>query len=424
MESEHTVYIGVRNGWGADTLFGLSRIDRRHHLWIIGKTGAGKSTLLRNLIIQDIEAGEGVGVIDPHGDLAVELLDHIPAWRTDHVVYFNPADQEYPIGLNLLRSVSAEKRHLVASGLVSALKSIWRDSWGPRLEYVLYASCAALLECENVSVLGIQRLLSDARYRAWVVKQVRDPVVRAFWLNEFGRYDQRFLQEVIAPIQNKVGQLLMAPPIRNIFGQVKSKIDPRFMMDHGRILIANLSKGQLGEDKANLLGALLITQFQLAAMERADTPEHRRRDFFLHIDEFHNFSTDSFAGILSEARKYRLCLTLSHQFIDQVRPEIRNAVFGNVGSLIAFRVGESDAHVLEREFGGTYAASHFAGLGNHEVCVRHLSSGESREPFTAKTLPPLSPNHRRRDTIIQRSRQRYATPRTIVEEKIRRWMTH
>ena len=422
MDNDHTTYIGHREGWGGTSLFGLSRADRRHHLYLIGKTGAGKTTLLRNLIIQDIEAGEGVGVIDPHGDLASELLDFIPPCRTDDVVYFNPADQDYPIAFNLLRNVPPDTRHLVASGIVSALKSIWRDSWGPRLEYVLYAACAALLECENVTILGVQRMLSDARYRAWVIRQVRDPAVHAFWVNEFERYDERFKQEVIAPVQNKVGQLLMAPPIRNIFGQVKSKIDPRFMMDDRRILIANLSKGRLGEDKANLLGALLVTQFQRAAMERADTPESNRVDFYLHLDEFHNFSTDSFASILAEARKYRLCLTLSHQYVDQLRDEVREAVFGNVGSLISFRVGETDAKRLEREYGGGYSAHQFADLGNHEICAKLLMDGAHREPFLGRTLPPICRKYQQRVTILKRSRERYGTPRPLVEERIVRWL--
>lgn len=422
MEHDHTVYIGMRQQWGGEAPFGLSRVDRRQHLYIIGKTGAGKSTLLRNLIVQDIEAGEGVGIIDPHGDLADELLDFIPPRRTDHVVYFNPADQDYPVALNLLHTVPVERRHLVAAGVVSALKSIWRDSWGPRLEYILYAACAALLDCENVSLLGVQRMLSDARYRAWVVRQVRDPVVRAFWEEEFTQYDARFRQEAIAPIQNKVGQLLMAPPIRNILGQVRSTIDPRFMIDDRRILIANLAKGRLGEEKANLLGALLVTQFQLAAMSRADVPERTRQDFYLHIDEFHNFSTDSFASILSEARKYRLCLTLAHQYSDQLRQEVRDAVFGNVGSLVVFRVGETDGVRLEAEFGGRYTAPQFADLANHEVYAKLLSEGRFPEPFMGRTLPTISRRYGGRDRIIRRSRERYSTPRQTIEEKIERWL--
>lgn len=422
MENEHIAYIGLRQSWGGESPFGLSRTDRRQHLYLIGKTGSGKTTLLRNLILQDIEAGEGVGLIDPHGDLAEELLDFIPPRRTDDVVYFNPADIEYPVALNLLRRTSPEKRHLVAAGLVASLKSIWRDSWGPRLEYILYATCAALMECENVSLLGVQRMLSDPRYRAWVVRQVRDPAVKTFWETEFARYDPRFLQEAIAPIQNKVGQLLMAPPIRNIIGQVKSKIDPRFLIDDGRILIANLSKGRLGEERASLLGALLVTQLQLAAMERAEVPESARRDFFLHIDEFHNFTTDSLAGILSEARKYRLCLTLAHQYSDQLRDEVREAVFGNVGSLVVFRVGEADGARLSRELGGAYTAQQLADLANRQVCAKLLADGDFPEPFLGHTLPPIARRYGGRDVIVRRSRERFATPRGIVEEKIQRWL--
>jgi len=420
--SNDNLNIGIRKVWGGEKPFGLSRADRRQHLYAIGKTGTGKSTLLRNLILQDIAAGEGVAVIDPHGDLAEELLNFIPPWRTDHVVYFDPADEQYSVGLNLVGRVPRGQRHLTASGITSAFKSIWHDSWGPRLEYFLYACVAALLDCENVSLLGVQRMLVDEQYREWVVKQIKDPSVRSFWTDEFTTYDARFLTEILSPVRNKVGQLLMAPPMRHVLGQVSSTFDPRFMMDRGRILIANLSKGKLGEDKANLLGAILVTQFQLAAMSRADIPEENRRDFYLYIDEFHNFSTDSFASILSEARKYRLCLTLAHQYVDQLRPEIRNAIFGNVGSMISFRIGESDASALERAYGDSYTGSEFTGLGNFEVLVKLLDWGADREPFRATTLPPSGKMYGSRQNIIERSRQRYATPRGVVEDKIRRWL--
>jgi hypothetical protein len=421
MDKEHIV-IGTREHWGQKLPFALSPNDRRQHLYTIGKSGAGKTTLLRNLILQDIEAGHGVGVIDPHGDLATDLLDHIPRRRIEDVAYFNPADVEYPVGLNLLGSVPVENRHLVASGIVSVFKSIWRDFWGPRMEYILYATVAALLECQNVSLLGVQRMLSDARYRAWVVKQVKDPMVRSFWVNEFENYDSKFLQEAIAPIQNKVGQLLMSPHLRNVLGQVRSRIDARFMMDRGRIFIADVSKGKLGEDKSNLIGALLVTQFQLAAMSRADVPEHERRDFFLCVDEFQSFATDSFVSILSEARKYRLCLTLSHQYVEQLKPEIREAVFGNVGSIVAFRVGQRDAEVLEREFGSAYPAGHFTRLSNYEVYAKLLNDGEWGEPFAGMTLPPVGARHGHGETVVRRSREKYATARQAVEEKIRRWL--
>lgn len=265
-------------------------------------------------------------------------------------------------------------------------------------------------------------MLTDRRYRAWVVKQVQDPIVRSFWLNEFEAYSERFTQEAIAPIQNKVGQLLMSPHLRNILGQVRSKIDARFMMDRGRIFIADLSKGKLGEDKAFLIGALLVTQFQVAAISRADIAEEHRRDFFLYVDEFQSFTTESFVSILSEARKYKLCLTLSHQYIEQLKPNIRDAVFGNVGSMVAFRIGHADAKVIEHEFGETYTAGQLTQLGNYEVCVKLLTGGEWKEPFRGRTFPFQGEIHGRRRTIIRRTREKYATRRDVVEDKIRRWV--
>jgi hypothetical protein len=418
-----TTYIGNRNIWGDEKPFGISSVDRRQHLYAIGKTGTGKTNLLRNLICQDIERGFGVGVIDPHGDLAEELLDCIPSWRSDHVLYFDPADSDFPIGFNLVRSSLGSRRYLESSGLVGAFRHIWRESWGPRLEYILYAAIAALMECENVSLLSVPRMLIDEGHRRWVLNQVRDPIVRSFWETEFDRFDKRFLAETIAPIQNKVGQLLMAAPLRNVLGQVKSKIDPRFIMDNGRLFIANLSKGRLGEDKANLLGSLLVSKFQTAAMERTDMPEELRKDFHLYIDEFHNFSTDSFAGILSEARKYRLNLTLSHQYIDQMTKEVRDAVFGNVGSLVSFRTGLRDAAVLANEFGSEYSANQFTDLPNYHIRVKLLNHGEYGEPFLGKTAPPSSHFYGHRQNLMKRSRERFGTRRDLVESKIRRWLS-
>jgi hypothetical protein len=422
MEHDDLIQIGMRNVWGGEKAFGLSPADRRHHTYVIGKTGSGKSTLLRNLILQDIRAGRGVGVVDPHGDLAHELLDFIPRNRINDVVYLDPADLRHPIGLNLLHRVSPETRHLAASGIVGAFRNLWIDSWGPRTEYILTAAVAALLDAEGTTLLGVQRMFSDPRYLRWVVRQIKNPVVRGFWTDEFLRYDERFLREAIAPIQNKVGRLLMSPPIRNILGQVRSKIDAGFMMNNRRILIANLSKGRIGADTTSLLGALLVTEFQLAAMARADTPEPSRQDFHLYIDEFHNFATDSFATILSEARKYRLCLTLSHQYIDQLKPEVRQAVFGNVGNLLTFRVGEADARILEREIGGGYSARYFGELANFHVCAKLLRDGEHADPFSGTTVPPLFERCGRRETIVKRSRERYGTPRASVEDRIKRWM--
>ena len=420
---EHFSHIGTREIWGGLHPVGLSLSDRRQHLYLIGKTGSGKTTLLRNLIVQHLAAGHGVALIDPHGELAEELLDCIPPHRADDLVYFNPGDLDFPIGLNLIANVTPDDRHLVASGIVGAFKSIWRDSWGPRIEYILYNAITALLDCPNTSLLGVNRMLTDARYRRRIVAKVRDPFVRAFWTEEYEQYDTRFQREAIAPIQNKLGQFLLNPVVRNILGQVRTKVSIPFMMNTGRIFIANLSKGKLGADKANLLGSLLTTQFQLGAMSRANQPEAERRDFFLFLDEFHNFTTDAFTSILSEARKYRLCLVLAHQYIEQVPLPVRSAVFGNVGSLISFRVGNADAEVLQREFGKSYALETFVGLDRFQVIARLSEDGQTREAVPAQTLPPIEHQVGRREKLIARSREKYAAKRADVEAKIDRWLT-
>jgi len=421
---DHIIHFGYRHGWGDDVLFGMKTADRRSHVLTIGKTGSGKTTLLRNLVIQHIEAGHGVALLDPHGDLADELLDYIPASRTDDLIYFDPASLDFPIGLNPLANVAPDDRHLIASGIVSAFKSIWRDSWGPRLEYILYNCIASLLDCQNVTLLGVNRLLTDERYRHWVLRQVHDPFVRLFWTEEFANYDERFLRDAISPIQNKIGQFITSGPIRNILGQVRSKLNFREIIDKRRIFIANLSKGRLGADKANLVGSLLTTQFQFAAMSRADIPEQKREDYFLLIDEFHNFTTDAFASILAEARKYRLNLVLSHQYIAQLAEPIRDAIFGNVGTLICFRVGESDSSVLEREFGNTFVSRQFVDLSKFETIVKLLTDGVCGEPFKGRTLPPLLPSFGNRDNLLRVVRRRYSSPRATVEAKIARWLQH
>jgi hypothetical protein len=422
MNDQSSIIIGERQGWGDPRAFGISSADHCHHIYIIGKTGSGKTTLLRNMLIQHIALGHGVGLIDPHGDLAEELLHHIPPERADHLVYFNPGDLEFPIGLNLLANVEPDDRHLVASGIVGAFKNIWRDSWGPRMEYIFYNAVAALLDCSNTTLLGVNRMLTDDVYRAWVIPQIKDPFIRAFWAEEYAGYDPRFQREAIAPIQNKLGQFLLNPIIRNILGQVKTKVSIPFIMDNGRLFIANLSKGRLGHDKANLLGSLLSTQFQLAAMARANRPESERVPFYLYIDEFQNFSTDAFASMLAEARKYRLCLTISHQYIDQLSLPVRQAVFGNVGTLIAFRIGYADAEIMEKEFGKTFPPAAIADLERYEAIVKLLEDGANREPFRAKMLPPLENRVGRTEKLIARSRERFAAPRAVVQEKLERWL--
>jgi hypothetical protein len=410
------VIVGLRHEYGGDRPFAIGAPERRQHVYVIGQTGTGKSTLLRNLIMQDIEAGHGVALIDPHGDLASDVLEQIPPWRTKDVVYFDPSLRD-PLAINLFRA-TGDNWHLVASGIVSAFKKIWAGSWGPRLEYILYATLAALLQCDNTSMLGVSRMLHDDRYRAWVVRQIKDPMVRSFWVNEFANYDRSFRQEVVSPIQNKVGQLFLAPPLRNALGQVGSKVNFRFMMDERRVFIANLSKGSIGEAHSSLLGSLLVTGFEVAALSRTDIPPHERREFFLYADEFHHYATDSFAGILSEARKYRLSLTLAHQYLGQLSDQISTAVFGNVGTFIAYRVSEADGAILERQFGGAITSASFTSLENYELCARMLS----RDPFRARSLQPLDTGRRRRRIVMRHSRRKYCVRGKVIEDRIDRWL--
>ena len=422
MNDDELITLGERWDWGAPRPFGISAVDARQHVYLIGKTGSGKTTLLRNIIVQHVRAGHGVALIDAHGDLAETLLRDIPSGRSDDFVYFKPADLDFPVSFNPLADVPQDERHLAASGIVGAFKGIWAESWGPRLEYILYNGIAALLDCENASLLGVNRMLVDAPYRQWVTRQIKDPFIRTFWSVEFAGYDPRFQREAIAPIQNKIGQFLLSPPIRNILGQVRNRLSFPSIMDSGKIFIANLSKGGVGEDKANLLGSLLVSQFQVAAMARSKRPEHERRDFHLLIDEFQNFSTTSFASLLAESRKYRLCLTLAHQYIDQLSLPLRHAVFGNVGTLISFRVGHTDAEVLEKEFGQEFTAKTLADLDRYEAVVKLLVDGTNLQPFRARTLPPLARVHNRAQALIARSRQTYTSPRKVVEARLNRWI--
>jgi len=402
--------------------FGIKIDDRRRHVYIVGKTGMGKTELLKNMAIQDIQSGEGIGFVDPHGEAAEELLDFIPPNRVDDVVYFNPADLEYPIAFNVMEKVDVEHRHLVASGLMGVFKKIWPDVWSARMEYILHNSILALLEYPGATLLGVNRILADPEYRKRVVEGIKDPVVKAFWLQEFARYTQRYEVEATAAIQNKIGQFISAPLIRNIIGQQRSAVDMRKLMDEGKILILNLSKGKVGEDASKLLGGLLITKLQLAAMSRVDIEEEQRKDFFLYVDEFQNFATESFINILSEARKYRLALILAHQYIAQMEEEVGDAVFGNVGTLISFRVGAEDAEYLEKEFSPDFVAQDFVNLPKYQIYLKLMIDGIAGRPFSANTLPPFEKQvESQRDKIVKLSREKYATPREVVEERIARW---
>ncbi len=403
--------------------FGIKTDDRRRHMYLIGKTGMGKSTVLENMIVDDIRAGRGVAVVDPHGDLAEKIMQYIPAERVNDVIYFNPADMEYPIAFNVVEQVDHHLQHLVASGLIGVFQKLWADSWGPRLEYILRNAILAILDFPGSTLLGVVRMLSDKPYRKRVVANIKDPVVKAFWEKEFAGYADKFASEAVSPIQNKVGQFLSSALMRNIVGQVKSAINLRQIMDEGKILIMNLSKGRIGEDNSALLGAMMITKIQLAAMSRVDIPEKERRDFYLYIDEFQNFSTDSFANILSEARKYRLDLILAHQYIEQLTEKVKPAVFGNVGTMISFRVGASDAEALAKEFMPVFNEEDLVNLPKYEMYLKLMIDGVASSPFSAKGLPPLTEEEKtgQEEKAVRLSREKYATPREIVEEKIMRW---
>ncbi len=404
--------------------FGIKQDDRRRHVYIIGKTGMGKSCLIENMVIQDIQNGHGVALADPHGDLVEKILNFIPANRINDVVYFNPSDYEHPIAFNVLENVDVTKRHLISSGLLGIFKKIWADSWGPRLEYVLNNAIMALLEYPDSTLLGIMRMLVNKEYRNKVVRQISDPVVKSFWIDEYEKYPQKFQAEVIAPIQNKVGRFLSTPLTRNIVGQVKSTINIRDIIDNQKILLMNLSKGRIGEDNSALLGAMIITKIQLAIMSRVDIPEEERKDFCLYVDEFQNFATESFANILSEARKYRLNLVVAHQYIEQLEESVAAAIFGNVGTIIVFRVGAGDAEFLEKEFLPYITQEDLVNLAKYKIYIKLMIDGISSNPFQSLTLPPVpmpEDGAEIMEKVIRVSRERYTTQRKIVEQKILKW---
>ncbi len=429
MNEQDITFFGSTNFRNQQKRFGIKRDDRRRHFYAIGKTGMGKSVLLENMAIQDIQRGDGVSFIDPHGESAENILNHIPEHRINDVVYFNPADLDRVIGFNVMEKVNQDYRHLVASGLMGVFKKIWPDVWSPRMEYILNNTILALLDYPNSTLLGINRMLSDVHFRRKVIEKITDPVVKSFWTKEFASWSQQYATEAVAAIQNKVGQFTSVPLVRNIIGQVNSTIDMRDIMDNQKILIVNLSKGRIGEDNSTLLGALIITKLQLAAMERVNIPEQERKDFFLYIDEFQNFATRSFISILSEARKYRLALILAHQYIGQLdeydKPghHMRDAIFGNVGTIVTFRVGAEDAEFLEREFSPTLSIEDIINLPKQSIYAKLMIDGISGPPFSAKTLPPMKYSNKDvAEKIIRASGERYASSKEKVEEKLNRWL--
>ncbi|MFH1789471.1 MAG: type IV secretion system DNA-binding domain-containing protein [bacterium] len=401
--------------------FGIKTDDRRRHMYVVGKTGMGKTTLLENMVLNDIYAGHGVGLVDPHGDFAEKIINYIPPRRINDVIYFNPADVDHPVGFNILEILNPEHKHLVAAGLMDIFKKIWVDMWSSRMEYILNNTILALLDYPGTTLLGINRMLSDSEYRRRIVRNIKDPVVKSFWVTEFASYQDRYAQEAVAPIQNKIGQFLSASVIRNIVAQVKSKINVRSIMDEKKIFIMNLSKGRIGEDNSRLLGGMLVTKLQLSAMERVDTPEEQRPDFFLYVDEFQNFATPSFANILSEARKYHLSLIMAHQYMEQLDETVLASVIGNIGSILTFRVGSTDAELLAKEFIPTFEEPDLINLSKYNIYLKLMIDGVASRPFSANTLPPIATLTNSAEKVIKVSRERYAADRSSIEDKIARW---
>ena len=398
--------------------FGIKQKNRRGHMYIIGKTGTGKTTLIENMIISDIRMGNGVAVIDPHGDLSEDLLNFIPKRRIKETIYFNPSDLEHPIAFNPLEKVDRDHQHLVVSGLLSIFKKIWFEFWGPRTEHILRNAILALLDYPGSTLLDIPLMLVDKDFRRRVLEKTSNSQVKDFWFTEFEKYSAWFRSEAIAPIQNKIGQFLSVPLIRNIVGQPQSTFDLRKIMDEGKILIVNLSKGRIGEDNSSLLGAMIVTKIQLAALSRSNVSEEKRRSFYLYVDEIHNFLTQSFADILSEARKYGLHLVLTHQYIEQLDERIRSAIFGNVGTLISFRVGARDAQFLENEFSPIFDQTDLTNLSNYHIYLKLMIDGVASKPFSALTLPPPEAKTSHKAKVTEVSRAKFARPRMEIERNI------
>jgi hypothetical protein len=420
-------YLGILPNKEPVHAFAIKSNNRQKHLYIVGKTGMGKTTLLSNMILQDIYNGQGVCLIEPHGDCSEYILDRIPQNRQQDVIYFDPSDTDFPIGLNILEPQKSEAPFLISSTLLSAFNKIWAGAWSSRMEYILSNTLLTLLESEGQSLLGVIKLLTDEKYRKKITSELQDPLLKNFWDLEFSKFNERYRQEAISPILNKIGQFFANPLIRNIVGQTKSTINLRQIMDEGKILICNLSKGKLGEENSNLLGALLISKLQITTMSRVDQPEANRRDFFVYVDEFQNFTSDSFASILSEARKYRLNLTLAHQYISQLNEngssKVKNAIFGNVGNLVSFRVGAEDSEFISKEFGGIIEPKKLLNLRQGEIAVKLSDDNDYQDAFIGNSLAPLydkmtGQKHR----VISQSRHKFGVNKLEVDEQIAKYL--
>ncbi len=412
-------YFAATHTRGKREMFGIRAEDRGKHVYVIGKTGMGKSTMLENMAIQDIQNGEGIAFIDPHGSTAEKLLDFVPHERIKDVVYFAPFDTDFPMGFNVMEDVGYDKRHLVVSGLVGALKRIWVDAWSARMEYILSNTLLALLEYPDSTLLDVNRMLTNKAFRAAVVEKITDPIVKGFWTEEFASFTDTYTREATPAIQNKIGQFTSNPLIRNIIGQAKSSFDLRKMMDEKKIFIVNLSKGRMGETNAALLGSMLVVKIYLAAMSRADEPAARMAQLprcYFYVDEFQSMMNEAFADILSESRKYKLALTLANQYIEQMEEEVRDAVFGNVGTLICFRVGPFDAEILKVVFEPTFMAQDLVQLGLGQIYLTLMIDGVGSAPFSAETIPPIDPPPvSYRDDCVRNSREFFTRPRSEME---------
>lgn len=423
MDDDETVLGTTTTGLTLGAAVTLSQDDRRRHLHVIGKTGTGKSTFLLSLILSDLRSGRGLAFLDPHGDTAKAVIANVPRHRIADLIYLDPADLEHPAGFNPLFNIDRDRRPLVAAHIVATFKHIWLDSWGPRLEYLLQNSVRLLLDAPGSTLLGLPALLINEPYRDRLLARCGDPQVRQFWTQELAAWGDRFKAEALSPLQNKAGTLLASPVLRNVLGQHRPTLDIRAIMNSGRVLIVNLSKGNLGSSSSFLLGALLSTAFAQGAESRADIPEPKRRDFHLYADEFQNFATDSFTTILSEARKYRLSLTLSHQFLDQLPLSLRRAVLGNAGSIVAFRIGADDAAALSPEF-GLQSSSAFTDLPNFEAWGRLIRDGDPGNPIRLSFTQPETEKDDHTELVIARTRARYTRPRANVEAEINCFIAH
>ncbi|MDO8498307.1 MAG: DUF87 domain-containing protein [bacterium] len=422
VNSQEVSFFGQTNYRNERKVFGIKRIDRRRHMYVIGKTGSGKSRLLELLLISDIKEGYGCCLLDPHGDLADELLMFVPRERLEDVVYVNPADTAFPVGFNPLEPVSdPEIRQHLSTFFIAIFKKLFAFNWNPRMEHLIRYMTLALLETPDSNILGIPRLLSDTAFRQRVIMQIQDPVVKSFWTNEFSAWNERFANDAVIPILNKVGQFVANPIVRNMVGQRKNSLDFGKFMDEGKIVILNISKGKLGEDNIALLGSMFITKIQQAALARAKIPEEQRRDFYFYVDEFQNFATDAFSSILSEARKYRLNLTVAHQYMAQLPEDVKATTFGNVGTIVSFAVGGDDANYLAKEFAPTFSAEDLINLNMREMYVKMSIDGKLAPPFSAQTIDVPKPTFDYSTEIVNASKMKYGKNRVQVENEIARW---